>query len=63
MGNAHVAVVDDKEAIYYNYAGLNQLGKLGDYKNHLSKAIIPATIWTCASTLVEPVHSMSSGCL
>ncbi len=32
MGNAHVAIADDKEAIYYNYAGLNQMGKLGNFK-------------------------------
>lgn len=32
MGNAHVAVVDDKEAIYYNYAGLSQINRLGNYK-------------------------------
>jgi len=32
MGNAHVAVVDDKEAIYYNYAGLTQINRLGNYK-------------------------------
>ncbi|MCF0216907.1 MAG: hypothetical protein HUK21_10595 [Fibrobacteraceae bacterium] len=32
MGNAHVAVVDDKEAIYYNYAGLNQINRLGNYE-------------------------------
>lgn len=31
MGNAHVAVVDDKEALYYNYAGLNQINRLGNY--------------------------------
>ena len=24
MGNAHVAVVDDKEAIYYNYANMHK---------------------------------------
>lgn len=31
MGNAHVAVVDDKEAIYYNYAGLSQINRLGNF--------------------------------
>ena len=34
MGNAHVAIVDDKEALYYNYAGLNQMNKLGNYEKH-----------------------------
>jgi hypothetical protein len=32
MGNAHVAIVDDKEAIYYNYAGLSQINRLGNFK-------------------------------
>lgn len=32
MGGAHVAVVDDKEAIYYNYAGLTQINRLGNYE-------------------------------
>jgi hypothetical protein len=32
MGNAFVAVSDDKEAVYYNPAGLNLMGKLGNYK-------------------------------
>ena len=32
MGNAHVALVDDKEAIYFNYAGLNQINRLGNYE-------------------------------
>ena len=31
MGNAHVALVDDKEAIYFNYAGLTQINRLGNY--------------------------------
>ena len=31
MGGAHVAVVDDKEAIHYNYAGLTQINRLGNY--------------------------------
>ena len=32
MGGAHVAVVDDKEAIHYNYAGLSQINRLGNYE-------------------------------
>ena len=32
MGNAHVALVDDKEAIYFNYAGLSQINRLGNYE-------------------------------
>ena len=31
MGGAHVAVVDDKEALHYNYAGLSQINRLGNY--------------------------------
>lgn len=31
MGNAHVAIVDGVEAIYFNYAGLNQINRLGNY--------------------------------
>ncbi len=30
MGNAFVAIVDDKDAIYYNPAGLNLMGQLGN---------------------------------
>lgn len=32
MGGAHIAVVDDKEALYYNYAGLSQINRLGNYE-------------------------------
>lgn len=32
MGNAFVAVVDDKDAVYYNPAGLNMLNRLGNYE-------------------------------
>lgn len=32
MGNAFVALVDDKEAIYYNPAGLNLINRLGNYE-------------------------------
>ena len=31
MGNAFVAVAEDRDAIYYNPAGLNLMGKLGNY--------------------------------
>lgn len=41
MGNAHVAVVDDKEAIYYNYAGLSQINKLGNYEKYPEKGYYP----------------------
>ncbi len=41
MGNAHVAVADDKEAIYYNYAGLAQINKLGNYDKHPEMGYYP----------------------
>ena len=41
MGNAHVAVVDDKEAIYYNYAGLSQINRLGNYSKRPEQGYYP----------------------
>ena len=41
MGNAHVAVVDDKEAIYFNYAGLTQINKLGNYEKYPETGYYP----------------------
>lgn len=41
MGNAHIAVVDDKEAIYYNYAGLNQINRLGNYEKRPETGYYP----------------------
>jgi len=41
MGNAHVAVVDDKEAIYFNYAGLTQINKLGNYDKYPETGYYP----------------------
>lgn len=41
MGNAHVAVVDDKEAIYFNYAGLNQINRLGNYDKRPEQGYYP----------------------
>lgn len=41
MGNAHVAVVDDKEAIYYNYAGLSQINRLGNYEKRPEQGYYP----------------------
>lgn len=34
MGNAFVAVAEDKEAVYYNPAGLNLINKLGNYETN-----------------------------
>ena len=34
MGNAFVAVAEDRDAIYYNPAGLNLMGRLGNYKEN-----------------------------
>ncbi|MBO7413490.1 MAG: hypothetical protein J6U20_07495 [Fibrobacter sp.] len=41
MGNAHVAVVDDKEAIYFNYAGLSQINRLGNYDKRPEQGYYP----------------------
>lgn len=41
MGNAHVALVDDKEAIYYNYAGLSQINRLGNYEKRPEQGYYP----------------------
>lgn len=41
MGNAHVAVSDDKEAIYFNYAGLSQINRLGNYDKRPEQGYIP----------------------
>lgn len=45
MGNAHVAVVDDKEAIYFNYAGLNQINRLGNYEKRPEQGYYPRNIF------------------
>ncbi|NLB62887.1 MAG: hypothetical protein GX801_02095 [Fibrobacter sp.] len=34
MGNAFVAVAEDKEAVYYNPAGLNLINKLGNFETN-----------------------------
>lgn len=44
MGNAHVAVVDDKEAIYFNYAGLSQINRLGNYEMRPEQGYYPRNI-------------------
>ena len=44
MGNAHVALVDDKEAIYFNYAGLNQINRLGNYDMRPEQGYYPRNI-------------------
>lgn len=41
MGNAHIAVVDDKEAIYFNYAGLSQINRLGNYEKRPEQGYYP----------------------
>lgn len=45
MGNAHVAVVDDKEAIYFNYAGLSQINRLGNYEKRPEQGYYPRNIF------------------
>lgn len=44
MGNAHVALVDDKEAIYYNYAGLSQINRLGNYAMRPEQGYYPRNL-------------------
>ncbi len=44
MGNAHVAVVDDKEAIYYNYAGLSQINRLGNFEKRPEQGYYPRNL-------------------
>ena len=44
MGNAHVALVDDKEAIYFNYAGLNQINRLGNYEERPEQGYYPRNL-------------------
>jgi len=41
MGGAHVAVVDDKEAIHFNYAGLTQINRLGNYDKRPEQGYYP----------------------
>ena len=41
MGGAHVAVVDDKDAIYFNYAGLSQINRLGNYDKRPEQGYYP----------------------
>ena len=41
MGNAFVAVVDDKDALYYNPAGLNLINRLGNSYRRPSQANYP----------------------
>ncbi len=42
MGNAFVAVVDDKDAVYYNPAGLNHLNNLGNYEKNPELGYYPS---------------------
>ena len=41
MGGAHVAVVDDKDAIHFNYAGLSQINRLGNYDKRPEQGYYP----------------------
>lgn len=44
MGNAHVAIADDKEAIYFNYAGLNQINRLGNFEKRPEQGYYPRNL-------------------
>ncbi len=41
MGNAHVAIVDDRNALYYNPAGLNLINRLGNRNERPALANYP----------------------
>jgi len=41
MGNAFVAVADNKDAIYYNPAGLNLIGSLGNFERYPDMGYMP----------------------
>ena len=42
MGNAFVAIVDDKDALHYNPAGLNLIGRLGNKKKRPEMGYYPS---------------------
>jgi len=41
MGNAFIAVADNKDAIYYNPAGLNLIGSLGNFESNPDMGYMP----------------------
>jgi hypothetical protein len=41
MGNAFVAVADNKDALYYNPAGLNLINRFGDFKRNPDMGYMP----------------------
>jgi uncharacterized membrane protein len=41
MGNAFIAVADNKDAIYYNPAGLNLIGTLGNFEDNPNMGYMP----------------------
>jgi len=42
MGNAFVAVAEDKDAVYYNPAGLNLINRLGNYEDYPEYGYYPS---------------------
>lgn len=45
MGNAHVALVDDKDAIYFNYAGLSNINRLGNFEKRPEQGYYPRNLY------------------
>ncbi|MDR2580855.1 MAG: hypothetical protein LBC85_07685 [Fibromonadaceae bacterium] len=41
MGNAFIAVADNKDALYYNPAGLNLIGRLGNFERNPDMGYMP----------------------
>jgi hypothetical protein len=52
MGNAFVAVVDDKDALYYNPAGLNLINSLGNRSSRPALAAYPRSRFNARMNLV-----------
>ncbi|MDR3001753.1 MAG: hypothetical protein LBU89_10875, partial [Fibromonadaceae bacterium] len=42
MGNAFIAVADNKDALYYNPAGLNLINRLGNFEKNPEMGYMPA---------------------
>jgi hypothetical protein len=51
MGNAHVAVVDDFNALHYNPAGLNLLNRLGNYNKRPEMGYYPDNFFDARLTV------------
>jgi hypothetical protein len=62
MGNAFVAVADNKDALYYNPAGLNLINRFGDFKRNPDMGYMPSnegSLRILAINLELPVGDMN----